>query len=71
MKQIKFFTVSIIAILTLSSCGHTIPARESILDNITTLEDSLYLELPQSPRLCDAMDIEKRFVDIGDSKLYC
>jgi len=71
MKSIKFFTVSIIAILILSNCSHTIPSRESILDNITNIEDSLYLDLPQSPRLCDAMDTEKRFVVIGDSKLYC
>ncbi|NQV14841.1 alpha/beta fold hydrolase [bacterium] len=70
MKQFKLIILFIIATQVIFNCSHSIPARESIMDNVTHIEDSLYLEFPDAPRLCDALEIEKTYVDIGDCKLY-
>ncbi len=77
MKSYSSLIILIVLIISFSACSHTtlttdnLEGRENILEYRNNLEDSLILELPQIPRLCDAMDIEKRYVDIGDCKLYC
>ena len=76
MKSYISIIILVIMGLSFSTCSHkTITTdaperRENLLDYKSHLEDSLILELPQIPRLCDAMDVEKRYVDIGDAKLY-
>ena len=76
MKSYVSTIVLLMLTFLISACSHTKPehvaptAQESILDFKTHIEDSLILELPEIPRLCDAMDIDKRYVDIGDAKLY-
>ena len=63
--------------IMLFDCSHTTPKtqaqviRQTLLDSTHSIEDSLILDLPDIPRLCDAMTVEKRYVDIGDCKLYC
>jgi len=77
MKLIISIMLTVMLGISMTGCSHTTPTpevsviRETLLDNISHIEDSLILELPQIPRLCDALDIEKRYVDIGDCKLYC
>ena len=44
--------------------------RERAMDGVIHLEDSIYLSVPQLPRLCDTMPLEKRMVDIGDCRLF-
>lgn len=44
--------------------------RETVLDGIVHLEDSLYTAVPALPRLCDETRSEKRQVDIGDCSLF-
>jgi proline iminopeptidase len=45
--------------------------RERARDRLVHIEDGVVREIPQTPRLCDGMDIRKEKVDIGDCKLYC
>lgn len=45
--------------------------QETILNNISHVEDSIYYKIDSLPPLCDILDMKKQFVDIGDSQLYC
>ncbi|MDD5765133.1 MAG: alpha/beta fold hydrolase [Candidatus Marinimicrobia bacterium] len=45
--------------------------RETVLNTKPHLEDSIVYHLPSAPRLCDALNAEKKYVDIGDCRLYC
>lgn len=46
------------------------PGRESVLDRVVHLEDSLSHAVPPLPRLCDLTDSQKRRVDIGGCELF-
>lgn len=76
MKSYISIILLVMLAFFISACSHTkleheMPmARESVLDYKTHIEDSLILDFPEIPRLCDDMDVEKRYVDIGDAKLY-
>lgn len=45
--------------------------RETVLNAKPHIEDSIIYKLPHVPRLCDALNAEKKYVDIGDCQLYC
>lgn len=45
--------------------------KESILDNISHIEDSIYYKIDSLPMLCDELDMQSEFIDIGDCKLFC
>ena len=44
--------------------------RESVLDSIVHIEDSIHYSVPILPRLCDYMDSEKGFINIGNCNLF-
>ncbi len=44
--------------------------RETVLDRVVHIERRVIRDIPKIPRLCDAMDITKQRVDIGDCRLY-
>src|SRR4030042_495809 len=45
--------------------------RERAMDRIVHIEERIIYEIPQVPRICDCMTIEKRKIDIGGCNLYC
>jgi proline iminopeptidase len=44
--------------------------RESILDKISYVDTTLYTEIPQVPRWCDKLELEKQKINTGDCNLY-
>ncbi len=77
MKSFIPLILILSVVISIFTCSQTVPAPvtpekpETILDKRDHIEADLILDPPEIPRLCDAMDIEKKFVDIGDCKLYC
>jgi proline-specific peptidase len=57
-------------IFVFQSCQEKDLNRETILDNISHVEDSIYYNMDTLPRLCDVLGMEKQYIDIGDCKLY-
>ncbi len=45
--------------------------RERAMDRIVHIEEGIIRDIPQVPRLCDSMSIEKGKIDIGGCNLYC
>ena len=45
--------------------------RERAMDRIVHIEDGIIRDIPQVPRLCDGMTIQKGKIDIGGCNLYC
>lgn len=70
MKKITLLITALSILVLLSYCTQNNPDRENLLNNIPHIEDSLVLEIPQVPRLCENMNIEKSYINIGDCKLY-
>lgn len=70
MRAINLTALTLSFIILLSSCSHTAPARESILDHKSHIEDKIVYDLPQVDRICDELDITKGYANIGDCKLY-
>ncbi|MCF7824841.1 MAG: alpha/beta fold hydrolase [Candidatus Marinimicrobia bacterium] len=70
MKSIKLIPVLQVITILIAGCSHTLPKPETFLDRVTHIQDSIVTDIPQVPRLCDAMEVEKGYVDIGDCKLY-
>lgn len=61
----------LVIIFIIQSCQEKESKVETILDNISHVEDSIYYQIEDLPRLCDVVNMEKQNVDIGDCKLYC
>ena len=68
MKTTFLMTV---IIFTFYACQTEELKRESVLDSISHIEDSIYYQLDSLPMLCDELSMNKQFIDIGDCKLYC
>jgi proline iminopeptidase len=68
----KKYSKILIALLILSACktANIRNDQETILDNISHLEDSIHYQIDTLPRLCDVLGMKKQFTDIGDCKLY-
>ena len=66
-KTLQIFAIIII----IQSCQDREIKRETVLDNISHIEDSIYYNIDSLLRLCDVLEMKKQFVDIGDCKLYC
>ncbi len=45
--------------------------RESILDKKEFVQDSIYYRIDSLPPLCQELNIERLYIDIGDCSLYC
>jgi len=44
--------------------------RETIFDRKVHLEKEIFWEIPQVPPWCDKLDLRKRWINVGDCKLY-
>ncbi len=58
-------------IFIFNSCQFEEKKRETILDNISHVEDSIHYQIDSLPPLCDALGMKKQYIDIGGCKLYC
>ncbi|MGD8697683.1 MAG: hypothetical protein PVJ43_00250, partial [Gemmatimonadales bacterium] len=56
--------------LALSGGRAAAQQRESVLDSIVRLEDSLFTQVPEVPRLEDGLDLTVRRIDVGGAELY-
>jgi proline iminopeptidase len=54
-----------------SNCKKEIPKQENLLNCTVHIEDSIIYNIPNAPRLCDIMKVEKMQVNVGDCNLYC
>ncbi|UCF19483.1 MAG: alpha/beta fold hydrolase [Gemmatimonadota bacterium] len=62
----------LISLTCLSLIGSPAAAqqRESILDSIVHLEDSVVTRVPEVPRLEEGLELRVRRIDVGDAELY-
>ncbi len=69
----KEYLKLLIILFVLSSCQTTRVHKnqETVLNNISHIEDSIHYKLDSLSRLCDELKLNKQFVNIGDCKLYC
>ncbi len=67
----KTVNIILLVILIINSCQIEEKKRETILDNISHVEDSIRYQIDSLPRLCDVLGMNKQYIDIGDCKLYC
>ena len=70
MKRTFLILVGIL-IVQASNCQVIELKKETVLDNISHVEDSIHYHLDSLPRLCDVLGMKKQFINIGDCKLYC
>ena len=45
--------------------------RERAIDNVSSLQEGIVLDIPQVSRYCDELDLEKQRINVGDCELYC
>lgn len=70
MKR-TFQLLAIIFIVQSCYCQERELKLETVLDNISHIEDSIHYHIDSLPRLCDVLGMKKQFINIGDCKLYC
>lgn len=59
-------------VLIVAGCGSKAPVekRETVFDKVAYVEKDLRLTIPDIPRLCDAPNLLKSRIDVGDCELY-
>lgn len=70
MKR-TFQFLTFIFIIQSCNCQERELKTETVLDNISHIEDSIHYHIDSLPRLCDVLGMKKQFINIGDCKLYC
>jgi proline iminopeptidase len=53
-----------------SAAGSRGQERETVLDSVVTVHDSIFTEIPAVPPLCDELDLTVQRVEVGDATLY-
>lgn len=71
-NEMKLCFKLLIALLIFNSCKteNIRTNQETVLDNISHIEDSIYYQIDSLPPLCDVLGMKNQFVDIGNCKLY-
>ena len=68
---LSVFFVGMIS-LGLTSCKkEETVQRERAIDNVSSLQEGIILDVPQVSRYCDELDLEKQRINVGDCELYC
>ncbi len=67
----KIYYKILVIILAVCSCEIEKEKRETVIDNISHVEDSIHYLIDSIPRICDELNINKQYIDIGNCKLYC
>lgn len=65
----KRIALIFVAFFAVQGCRTAKIDRETVLDNISHVEDSIHFNISRLPRLCDDLRLEKRYVDIGGCNL--
>lgn len=66
-QQVRLCTV---AFLLLTACTTTSIHRESVLDEVVTIQEEIFYDVPDVTRWCDRLGIEGLHISIGDAQLY-
>jgi len=45
--------------------------RERAIDNVSSLQEGIILDVPRVSRYCDELDLGKQRINVGDCELYC
>jgi len=71
-RMIVFFSIFTLAYLSFAAAGQESQKekRETVLDQVTSIDKDLHLEVPQVPRLCESLDLKKQRINVGDCELY-
>ena len=66
------YNTTLLSIVCASLCLGQAEAqeRESVLDRIVHLEDSVFTRVPETPRLEERLDLTVRRIDVGGAELY-
>lgn len=70
MKKFRLLITIPSLVILFGGCNQS-SDKETLLNAKPHTEDSIIYKVPKSPRLCDNMNIEKKYINIGDCKLYC
>ena len=70
MKNI-FFSLMILSAIILACDVKKEIKKESVLDNVSSLQDSIYYQIDSLPMLCEELNMNGNLVNIGDCNLYC
>lgn len=54
----------------LDSSSGAMESRETVMDGQIHIEEDIHWEIPDVPRLCDSLPLQKLRIDIGDCELY-
>jgi len=66
----KKILIIIILPISLLACTREQPQQETVLDEVVTMYDEIFYDVPEVPRWCDRLGFEGKHVDIGDAELY-
>ena len=57
-------------IAALLACTHEKSQKETVLDEVVTMYDEIFYDVPEVPRWCDRLRFEGKHINIGDAELY-
>lgn len=63
------FILPVFLLITENSRGQAY-IRQTVLDRVVHIEDSVRIRVPEVTRLCDSLPLEKSMIDIGGCRLY-
>jgi proline iminopeptidase len=66
---LSVFLISLSAV-SFAATGAAAQERESIFDRVVQIEETLFTEIPETPRWEVQLDLTVRRVDVGDAELY-
>ena len=66
----KKILIIIILPISLLACTREQPQQETVLDEVVTMYDEIFHDVPEVPRWCDRLGFEGKHVNIGDAELY-
>ncbi len=63
-------SVLLVSVIPLSATVAAAQERESIFDKVVRIEETLFTEVPETPRWEEQLDLTVRRIDVGDAELY-
>ncbi len=60
----------LLSAIPLSAAAASAQERESVFDRVVDIEETLFTEIPETPRWEEQLDLTARRVDVGDAELY-
>ena len=70
LKRVYLYILLVVCVLNINGCS-TLGKKETVLDQKVHINKGMIWNIPEYPRVCDSLKLEKKMVDIGDGcKLY-